>query len=132
MVSFFSFQETSFASSQPVTRSLSSVSKKSAPLFAASSSASPASKIPLPRASADNKSANNKNFDRSIAARNSVNLKKRAETSGGQSAKESKSSSGKKALDSISPWLVSDTIASKKEKEKSKIPQLKTVITTEL
>ena len=36
-------------------------------------------------------------------------------------------------LEHISPWLVSsDAISTKKEKEKSKIPQLKTVITTEL
>lgn len=37
------------------------------------------------------------------------------------------------SLEQISPWLVtSESITSKKEKEKSKIPQLKTVITTEL
>jgi len=39
----------------------------------------------------------------------------------------------KSDLERISPWLVSsDAITTKKEKEKSKIPQLKTVITTEL
>ena len=44
-----------------------------------------------------------------------------------------KTSSSNTSLEQISPWLVSDSIVvSKKEKEKSKIPQLKTVITTEL
>ena len=36
------------------------------------------------------------------------------------------------SLEQISPWLVSSDISSKKDKERSKIPQLKTVITTEL
>ena len=38
------------------------------------------------------------------------------------------------SLEQMSPWLVSSDalISSKKEKERSKIPQLKTVITTEL
>ena len=36
------------------------------------------------------------------------------------------------SLEQISPWLVTSDISSKKERERSKIPQLKTVITTEL
>ena len=44
-----------------------------------------------------------------------------------------KTSNNSNDLEQISPWLVStEAITTKKEKEKSKIPQLKTVITTEL
>lgn len=44
-----------------------------------------------------------------------------------------KKTSNSNDLEQISPWLVStEAITTKKEKEKSKIPQLKTVITTEL
>ena len=60
--------------------------------------------------------------------------KRRPAAAGEQQSKAN--SNGKSAsinsLEQISPWLVSSDISSKKEKERSKIPQLKTVITTEL
>ena len=89
------FQETSFASNQPVTRSLSSVTSNNK------------SKLPLPT------SVNGQN--NSVSNQNRINNAKKTD------------------LERISPWLVSsEAITTKKEKEKSKIPQLKTVITTEL
>lgn len=87
--------ETSFASNQPVTRSLSSVTSNNK------------SKLPLPT------SVNGQN--NSVSNQNRINNAKKTD------------------LERISPWLVSsEAITTKKEKEKSKIPQLKTVITTEL
>ena len=49
-------------------------------------------------------------------------------------ATENGRSENSNSLEQLSPWLVSNDalISSKKEKERSKIPQLKTVITTEL
>ena len=88
----FSLQETSFASNQPVTRSLSSVTNNK-------------SKLPVPTTCTSN----------GVSNQNRINNAKKTD------------------LERISPWLVSsDAITTKKEKEKSKIPQLKTVITTEL
>jgi len=87
--------ETSFASNQPVTRSLSSVTSNNK------------SKLPMPT------SVNGQN--NSVSNQNRINNAKKTD------------------LERISPWLVSsEAITTKKEKEKSKIPQLKTVITTEL
>ena len=100
-------QETSFASNQPVTRSLSSVTNNNK------------SKLPLPTSvmtngSSSNFQIQNSNGSNSVSNQNRINTKKTD-------------------LERISPWLVSsDAISTKKEKEKSKIPQLKTVITTEL
>lgn len=86
--------ETSFASNQPVTRSLSSVTSNNK------------SKLPM-------------------AVVNTVNNQNRINNA--------KKTSNSNDLEQISPWLVStEAITTKKEKEKSKIPQLKTVITTEL
>jgi len=93
-------QETSFASNQPVTRSLSSVTNNNK------------SKLPLPKSVMSNGSSNGTTH--SVNNQNRINTKKTD-------------------LEKISPWLVSsDAIHTKKEKEKTKIPQLKTVITTEL
>ena len=97
--SFFFLQETSFASNQPVTRSLSSVTNNNK------------SKLPLPKSVMSNGS---NGTTHSVNNQNRINTKKTD-------------------LEKISPWLVSsDAIHTKKEKEKTKIPQLKTVITTEL
>ena len=50
----------------------------------------------------------------------------------GTSAKNMKNkTSNKSSIDEISPWLVTDNTINKKQ-DKSKIPMLKTVITTEL
>ena len=99
-VSIFILQETSFASNQPVTRSLSSVTNNNK------------SKLPLPKSVMSNESSNGTTH--SVNNQNRINTKKTD-------------------LEKISPWLVSsDAIHTKKEKEKTKIPQLKTVITTEL
>ena len=93
----FVFWETSFASNQPVTRSLSSVTSNNK-----------SSKLPLP-------TSNGTSNGHSVSNQNRINNAKKSD------------------LERISPWLVSsDAITTKKEKEKSKIPQLKTVITTEL
>ena len=46
-------------------------------------------------------------------------------------AKTTNNRSNKGSIDEISPWLVQDNVISKKQ-DKSKIPMLKTVITTEL
>ncbi|TRY79132.1 hypothetical protein TCAL_09043 [Tigriopus californicus] len=121
--------ETSFASNQPVTRSLSSVSKKGY-------SSSP-SRIPLPSGKS---SENNKAFSsRSTYQRNSINNQINNgsnHTTNGMNRNKSNVVNGfttsTTSLEQISPWLVNDAITSKKEKEKSKIPQLRTVITTEL
>ena len=95
-------QETSFASNQPVTRSLSSVTNNNK------------SKLPLPKSVMSNGGSNSNGTTHSVNNQNRINTKKTD-------------------LEKISPWLVSsDAIHTKKEKEKTKIPQLKTVITTEL
>ena len=108
------FQETSFASNQPVTRSLSSVGSQ------VNNSVNSGSRIPV----LDNRCQNDNNRNSINNKINSVNGKKKT------------SSDSNSSLEQISPWLVgSDAgaiISGKKEKEKSKIPQLKTVITTEL
>lgn len=106
--------ETSFASNQPVTRSLSSVGSQ------VNNSVNGGSRIPL----LDNRRQTDNNRNSINNKINSANGKKKA------------SSDINSSLEQISPWLVgSDAgaiISGKKEKEKSKIPQLKTVITTEL
>jgi hypothetical protein len=63
----------------------------------------------------------------------------RINTTNGNSAnkkKEDVASDSNSSLEQISPWLVGNDagsiISGKKEKEKSKIPQMRTVITTEL
>ena len=108
----FEFQETSFASSQPVTRSLSSVGSQ------VNNGVNGGSLI------LDNRRRRDNN-------RNSINNKINS-----ANGKKKSSSDSNTSLEQISPWLVgSDAgaiISGKKEKEKSKVPQLKTVITTEL
>ena len=110
------FQETSFASNQPVTRSLSSVGSQM------NNSANSGSRIPV----LDNRRNNDNN-------RNSINNKINSANGG---RKKGTTGDSNTSLEQISPWLVSSDagaiISGKKEKEKSKIPQLKTVITTEL
>ena len=117
------FQETSFASDKPVTRSLSSVSanKGLKPL------GSPAiSKIPKPE-SVGTSASKNGSTNASMLARNNH----RNSLNSGRKAKINSS------LEEISPWLVTE-VGKKEGKEKnnkasrSKIPQLRTVITTEL
>ena len=99
----FRFQETSFASNQPVTRSLSSVTSNNK------------SKLPLPTSNGNSNVSNQNRINNARKASDLDNVRKASD------------------LERISPWLVSsDAISTKKEKEKSKIPQLKTVITTEL
>jgi len=104
--------ETSFASSQPVTRSLSSVGSQ------VNNGVNGGSRILDNRRRSDNN-------------RNSINNKINS-----ANGKKKSSSDSNSSLEQISPWLVgSDAgaiISGKKEKEKSKVPQLKTVITTEL
>eukprot|EP00095_Tigriopus_kingsejongensis_P010206 snap_masked-scaffold704_size109063-processed-gene-0.4 protein:Tk10206 transcript:snap_masked-scaffold704_size109063-processed-gene-0.4-mRNA-1 annotation:"band -like protein 5" len=125
--------ETSFASNQPVTRSLSSVSKKTG------YSASP-SRIPLPSSKVPVMDNNRSLSSRSTYQRNSINNQVNsgggiATTHGTNGMNRNKTNgftSSTTSLEHISPWLVTDAIASKKEKEMSKIPQLRTVITTEL
>ncbi len=115
-----SSQETSFASNQPVTRSLSSAGPHHSTRSNKSTAASSSSKIPVFFNNSDNKSfsRNNRLNSSGGSGRNRQILKADAKNS---------------SLEDISPWLVSsEAIASKKEKEKSKIPQLRTVITTEL
>lgn len=95
--------ETSFASNQPVTRSLSSVTSNNK------------SKLPLPTSNGNSNVSNQNRINNARKASDLDNVRKASD------------------LERISPWLVSsDAISTKKEKEKSKIPQLKTVITTEL
>ena len=64
----------------------------------------------------NNENLNNGNQHSNIINNNSANLKERGDTS----------------LEEISPWLVRDNVIINKKPEKSKIPLLKTVITTEL
>jgi hypothetical protein len=45
---------------------------------------------------------------------------------------KSTNSKANTSMEEISPWLVQDNVISNKKAEKSKIPLLKTVITTEL
>ena len=60
-------------------------------------------------------------------------------TNNGNTAKNIKNSTSKLTnrntkgnIEEISPWLVQDNVINNKKSEKSKIPLLKTVITTEL
>lgn len=108
---YYYFQETSFASNQPVTRSLSSIANNNK-----------LSKLPLPTSTTTPNGI-------SSSKSNGVNNQNRINTTNTNTKKKTKTTD----LERISPWLVSsDAISTKKEKEKSKIPQLKTVITTEL
>ena len=89
-------------------------------------SANSGSRIPV----LDNRRNNDNN-------RNSINNKiNSANGNSGGGRKKSAAGDSNTSLEQISPWLVSSDagaiISGKKEKEKSKIPQLKTVITTEL
>ena len=66
-----------------------------------------------------NNNENKNNYNGNTAK----NLKNNAKTTNNRSKQGS--------MDEISPWLVQDNVISKKQ-DKSKIPMLKTVITTEL
>jgi hypothetical protein len=73
------------------------------------------SKLPLPTSNGNSNVSNQNRINNARKASDLDNVRKASD------------------LERISPWLVSsDAISTKKEKEKSKIPQLKTVITTEL
>jgi len=117
--------ETSFSSSQPVTRSLSSVGKK--PLT--STSRLPVLATNLSKSnSVNNKNSLNNKFNNSdnrvLTNGTNSNLINNNETIKNTNSKANTS------LEEISPWLVTDSITLKKKE--SKIPIMKTVITTEL
>merc|ERR1719391_781125 len=119
-----SFQETSFSSSQPVTRSLSSVGRKQP----TSTSRLPVLATSLSKSnSVNNKnSLNNKMGEKQLLTNgNNSNLINNNET-----IKNTNNSKANTSLEEISPWLVTDSITVKKKE--SKIPIMKTVITTEL
>jgi len=129
--------ETSFAKSQPVTRSLSSVSKKT--------NAQSTSRLPVPASvlaksnSMNNKNqVNNNNKLNSNISNSNLNHYNDNKNNQQQNGKSSHTShipvkqTHNPTLEDISPWLVEDNVIIKKAAEKSKIPQLKTVITTEL
>lgn len=118
--------ETSFAGTAPVTRSLSSVGKRPG---GQSSSRLPVLATNLPKSnSVNNKnSINNKltNGDnRMLTNGTNSNLINNNE------AIKNTNSKANTSLDDISPWLVTDSLTVKKKE--SKIPIMKTVITTEL
>jgi len=132
-------QETSFASNQPVTRSLSSVSG-SGPV-----KKSLISRLPVPTSSVNNK-AHHQSVNSSVASTNNgTSSPSVSATTNGKSSSLRNSFNNRlnssftsaipdstdSSLEQISPWLVSDHVIATK-KEKSKIPQLRTVITTEL
>jgi len=105
--------ETTFATSQPVTRSLSSVGNKST------------SKLPVLASNLSKTSVTNN--------RNQVNNKLHSDTVNSNFINNNGvKDKGDTSLEDISPWLVRDNVILNKKSEKSKIPLLKTVITTEL
>jgi len=120
--------ETSFSSSQPVTRSLSSVGRKQPtstsrlPVLATSLSKSNSVNN---KNSLNNKMNNNGGEKQMLTNGNNSNLINNNET-----IKNTNNSKGNTSLEEISPWLVTDSITVKKKE--SKIPIMKTVITTEL
>ena len=69
-----------------------------------------------------------------------INNNQHRNTNNGNTAKNIKNSttkltnrnSTKGNIEELSPWLVQDNVINNKKSEKSKIPMLKTVITTEL
>lgn len=133
--------ETSFAQSQPVTRSLSSVGKKGGQQ---SASRLPvlASNLSKSNSMNNKNNLNNKinNATNNISNGTNYNLNNNND----KSNNNAKSNNNTKIspnittnkttnIEDISPWLVQDNaIINKKSTEKSKIPLLKTVITTEL
>ena len=160
-----SLQETSFAQSQPVTRSLSSVGKKAVGQQSSSSRLPVLSKFCQPENfpvfirslivgsnlartnSNSNKNTNNKlsssNHTESLGTNgnlsNVINNNQHRNTNNGNTAKNIKNSTTKLTnrntkgnIEEISPWLVQDNVINNKKSDKSKIPMLKTVITTEL
>jgi len=136
--------ETSFANSHPVTRSLSSVSKKQHSHSRLPILANNITKPSLPtfvgKVENGTKNGHNANIvNNNETATNGTEwttngLSPRTTTTNGVSrtrTNSTKSSSkANTSLEDISPWLVQDN--SFVNKEKSKIPLLKTVITTEL
>jgi len=129
--------ETSFAKSQPVTRSLSSVSKKTNAQQSASRLPVPASVLAKSNSMNNKNNMNNNNkINTNISNSNLINNNDNKNHQ--QNGKLSHTShipvkqTQNPTLEDISPWLVEDNVIIKKAAEKSKIPQLKTVITTEL
>jgi hypothetical protein len=125
--------ETSFAKSQPVTRSLSSVGKKT--------TSQSASRLPVPASSlSKSNSMNNKNslnnkINSNLSNSNLINNNDKSTNNNGKASNSSNipvKQLANTSLEEISPWLVQDNVIIKKATEKSKIPLLKTVITTEL
>lgn len=120
--------ETSFSSSQPVTRSLSSVGRKQPtsssrlPVLATSLSKSNS----VNNKNSLNKAMNNNGDNKQLLTNgNNSNIINNNET-----IKNTNNSKANTSLEEISPWLVTDSITVKKKE--SKIPIMKTVITTEL
>jgi len=136
--------ETSFANSQPVTRSMSSVGKKPAqqsasrlPVLASNLSKSNSMNN---KNSINNKINNGTTDTRLTNGTNSniINNNENKNASNNNTTKtrnnstKSTNSKANTSMEEISPWLVQDNVIINKKTEKSKIPLLKTVITTEL
>lgn len=115
--------ETTFASSQPVTRSLSSVGTKPG----ISSSRLPVLATSLSKTSILNNrnTMNNKFNSENLANGHNSNIIN-------NNSNNLQGLQGDTSLEEISPWLVKDNMILNKKMDKSKIPLLKTVITTEL
>merc|ERR1719391_415961 len=117
-----SFQETSFSSSQPVTRSLSSVGRKQP----TSTSRLPVLATSLSKSNSVNNKMNNNGGEKQLLTNgNNSNLINNNET-----IKNTNNSKANTSLEEITPWWVTDSITVKKKE--AKIPIMKTVITTEL
>jgi len=138
--------ETSFANSQPVTRSMSSVGKKPTQQ---SASRLPvlASNLSKSNSMNNKNSINNKINNGTVVAENKltngtnsniINNNENKNTTNNNTSKarsnstKSTNSKANTSMEEISPWLVQDNVIVNKKVEKSKIPLLKTVITTEL
>merc|ERR1711974_370824 len=110
---------TSFSSSQPVTRSLSSVGRKQ-----------PTSTSRLPVLATSLSKSNSVNNKNSLNNKMNNNGKNSNLINNNETIKNTNNSKANTSLEEISPWLVTDSITVKKKE--SKIPIMKTVITTEL
>lgn len=115
--------ETSFASNQPVTRSLSSVGGTAKNSFS--------SKLPVPTTTTTSAHKTNGSLEHSNSSKHKLN------------STSSLKNNSRSPLDEISPWIMAPESAGTNSTKKSsmggdtvdkssKIPQLKTVITTEL
>eukprot|EP00092_Neocalanus_flemingeri_P027862 GFUD01030246.1.p1 GENE.GFUD01030246.1~~GFUD01030246.1.p1 ORF type:complete len:977 (-),score=235.01 GFUD01030246.1:380-3250(-) len=146
--------ETSFANSQPVTRSMSSVGKKPSQqstsrlpvLGFMENRQNEASNLAKSNSMNNKNSLNNKINNGNMADTrltngtnsNIINNNENKNATNNNTAKtrnnstKSTNSKANTSMEEISPWLVQDNVIINKKAEKSKIPLLKTVITTEL